>query len=340
MKKFDIRSAYPEEIYEFMEKMGYPKYRAQQIINDLAKGYSFDEMAVLPKKLRSELRENCILEKAVIRDKQISKIDGTVKYLFSFSDGELIETVLMKYKHGISICISTQAGCRMGCSFCASTKNGLCRNLTAAEMLEQITAVQADSGEMVTSIVLMGIGEPLDNYDNVLRFIRLANSKTNLNIGMRHITLSTCGLVDKINLLAKEKLQITLSVSLHSPNDDIRQELMPIARKYTVAEVIDSCKRYSLATGRRVTYEYAMIDGINDSDSFARDLGMMLKDTLCHVNLIPLNPINEKVYNKSDKNRISAFTKELEKYKIRATVRRRLGSDIDASCGQLRNKER
>ena len=252
----------------------------------------------------------------------------------------MIETVLMSYKHGNSICISTQAGCRMGCAFCASTKNGLSRNLTAAEMLQQITTASRDSGKKVSSIVLMGIGEPLDNYDNVLRFLKLVNNDKNLNIGMRHISLSTCGLVDKINMLAEEKLQLTLSVSLHAPNDEIRRSIMPIARKYSIVELITACNNYIEKTGRRISYEYAMIDGVNDSIECANELSMLLKNTLCHVNLIPINPIREKIYNKSAQNRISAFTKVLENNKIRVTVRRRLGADIDASCGQLRNGKR
>ncbi|HBL84021.1 MAG: 23S rRNA (adenine(2503)-C(2))-methyltransferase [Clostridiales bacterium GWF2_38_85] len=336
---FDIKSATINEIKEFMTSIGESAYRAEQIFVWLSRGADFDEMTNIPVALRNKLKEKCYLPKVEIERKLISKIDETIKYLFKFSDGEMVETVLLSYKHGNSICLSTQVGCRMGCSFCASTMNGLSRNLTASEILEQITATERDSGCDVQSIVLMGIGEPLDNYDNVLKFLHLVNDKNGLNIGMRHISLSTCGLVDKIKMLAKENLQITLSISLHAPNDKIRSLIMPIAKKYSIDELFTACREYTETTGRRISYEYAMIAGVNDSPECARELGRRLFGTLTHVNLIPLNPVEEKSYNKSDKNVISDFTKVLEEYKIRVTVRRRLGSDINASCGQLRNKQ-
>lgn len=336
-KLFDIKSASPEEVKEFIVGLGESSYRAGQVFKALSEGLSFDEMTTLSLALRKKLSDSCVLPSATIRSKLVSNLDATIKYLFAYPDGEQIETVLMQYKHGDSICLSTQAGCRMGCSFCASTKNGRSRNLTAGEILEQITLAQRDSGRKVSSIVLMGIGEPLDNYDNVLKFLSLVNDPAGLNIGMRHISLSTCGIVEKIRELAEKKLQLTLSVSLHAPNDKIRQQTMPIAKKYPISELLKACKEYSDKTGRRISYEYAMIAGVNDSRECAEELAKLLRGTLCHVNLIPLNPIDEKIYNKSDKIMISDFTKTLEKYKIRVTVRRRLGSDINASCGQLRN---
>jgi len=333
----DILSLYPNEIEELVESLGEKKYRASQIFSWLYKGVTdFSQMTNLSKTFIAKLKEKAVIKQITVEKKLVSSIDGTVKYLFTLDDGEKIESVLMRYKHGNTICISTQAGCRMGCSFCASTMNGWRRNLTPSEMLLQIMKTEADAGEKISNIVLMGIGEPLDNYDNVIRFIRLANHKDGLNIGMRHISLSTCGLVDKINRLAEEDIPLTLSVSLHAADNEVRRSMMPVANKWTVEELIDACKRYIEKTGRRISFEYAMIQGVNDSVRDAEKLGKLLSGMLCHVNLIPINPVGGKNYKKSEKNSIGVFTRTLEKYKINVTVRRKLGSDIDASCGQLR----
>ena len=333
----DILSLYPNEIEELVESLGEKKYRASQIFSWLYKGVTdFSQMTNLSKTFIAKLKEKAVIKQITVEKKLVSSIDGTVKYLFTLDDGEKIESVLMRYKHGNTICISTQAGCRMGCSFCASTMNGWRRNLTPSEMLLQIMKTEADAGEKISNIVLMGIGEPLDNYDNVIRFIRLANHKDGLNIGMRQISLSTCGLVDKINRLAEEDIPLTLSVSLHAADNEVRRSMMPVANKWTVEELIDACKRYIEKTGRRISFEYAMIQGVNDSVRDAEKLGKLLSGMLCHVNLIPINPVGGKNYKKSEKNSIGVFTRTLEKFKINVTVRRKLGSDIDASCGQLR----
>jgi len=333
----DILSLYPNEIEELVESLGEKKYRASQIFSWLYKGVTdFSQMTNLSKTFIAKLKEKAVIKQITVEKKLVSSIDGTVKYLFTLDDGEKIESVLMRYKHGNTICISTQAGCRMGCSFCASTMNGWRRNLTPSEMLLQIMKTEADAGEKISNIVLMGIGEPLDNYDNVIRFIRLANHKDGLNIGMRHISLSTCGLVDKINRLAEEDIPLTLSVSLHAADNEVRRSMMPVANIWTVEELIDACKRYIEKTGRRISFGYAMIQGVNDSVRDAEKLGKLLSGMLCHVNLIPINPVGGKNYKKSEKNSIGVFTRTLEKYKINVTVRRKLGSDIDASCGQLR----
>lgn len=333
----DILSLYPNEIEDLVEELGEKKYRAAQIFSWLYKGAGdFSQMTNLSKPFIAKLKGKAVIKKITIEQKLVSLIDGTIKYLFALDDGEKIESVFMRYKHGNTICLSTQAGCRMGCSFCASTMNGWRRNLTPSEMLLQIMKTEADTGEKISNIVLMGIGEPLDNYDNVIRFIRLVNNKDGLNIGMRHISLSTCGLVDKIDRLAEEDIPLTLSVSLHAADNDTRRAIMPIANKWTVEELVDACKRYIQKTGRRISFEYAMIAGVNDSVRDAEKLGKLLSGMLCHVNLIPINPVLEKNYKKSEKNSIEVFTQTLEKYKINVTVRRKLGSDIDASCGQLR----
>lgn len=333
----DILSLYPNEIEDLVEELGEKKYRAAQIFSWLYKGAGdFSQMTNLSKPFIAKLKGKAVIKKITIEQKLVSLIDGTIKYLFALNDGEKIESVFMRYKHGNTICLSTQAGCRMGCSFCASTMNGWRRNLTPSEMLLQIMKTEADTGEKISNIVLMGIGEPLDNYDNVIRFIRLVNNKDGLNIGMRHISLSTCGLVDKIDRLAEEDIPLTLSVSLHAADNDTRRAIMPIANKWTVEELVDACKRYIQKTGRRISFEYAMIAGVNDSVRDAEKLGKLLSGMLCHVNLIPINPVLGKNYKKSEKNSIEVFTQTLEKYKINVTVRRKLGSDIDASCGQLR----
>ena len=315
------------------------KYRAKQVFAWLTKGVSsFSEMTNVSAPLREALDKECYIALPKVREKYISKIDGTMKYLFEMYDGECVESVFMRYNHGNTICISTQAGCRMGCSFCASTIAGLSRHLTASEILGQILAAEKDSGERISNIVMMGIGEPLDNYDNTLRFLRLVNLPEGRNIGYRHISLSTCGLADRIKMLAKEDMPITLSVSLHAPNQKMRAEMMPVAKKWHIDELIGACREYIGVTGRRISFEYTMIDGVNDTHECADELCRLLSGMLCHVNLIPLNNVEEKSYRKSSAKRIDEFTEYLEKHHITATVRRKLGSDINASCGQLRKQ--
>lgn len=335
----DIKSMTLEELENFIVKNGFPKFRAKQIHGWLVKSVTnFDEMRNIPADLRNFLKTSCYISVATIEKKQVSRYDKTVKYLFSFADGECVEAVLMNYKHGYSICISTQIGCKMGCTFCATGKSGFSRNLVPSEMLSQIESAQKDMNIRISNIVLMGMGEPLDNFDNVVKFIRLVSSDDNLNIGMRHITLSTCGIVPKIYELANLKLRITLSVSLHAPNDEIRRRTMPIAKKYPMDELLQACRDYFKITGRRVTFEYSMISGVNDSNDAARELARKLDGMSCHVNLIPVNTVEGTGYKKSDINRQKAFINILADKNIMATVRRTLGSDIDAACGQLRRK--
>lgn len=335
----DIKSMYYDELKQSITALGYPEYRAKQIYGWLNKGVTaFEQMCNIPKSIKENLEKNYYISVANIEKKQISAYDNTVKYLFSLNDGELIESVLMQYHHGYSICISTQVGCKMGCTFCATGKGGFRRSLTASEMLAQIEAAQRDTGIRISNIVLMGMGEPLDNYDNVLRFLRLVSSDDGLNIGMRHISLSTCGLVDRIYDLMNERLQLTLSISLHAPNDEIRSKTMPINKRYPIDELLKACRKYASVTGRRISFEYAMIDGVNDSDECAYELASRLKGMLCHVNLIPVNSVTETNYRKSKKDRLLSFCKILESRGIAATVRRTLGSDIDAACGQLRGR--
>ena len=329
----------PKELVSFITEQGYPRFRAAQIGDWLQKGVTdFDEMRNLPAQIRENLKSSCYISVATIEKKQVSRYDKTVKYLFSFPDGECVESVLMSYHHGYAICISTQVGCKMGCTFCATGQSGFARDLTASEMLAQIEAAQRDENVRISNVVLMGMGEPLDNFDNVVQFLRLAGSEKGLNIGMRHITLSTCGLVPKIRELAKLRLQINLAVSLHAPNDEIRARTMPVAKAYPMEQLLDACRDYFDATGRRVTFEYALIRGVNDRDEHARELGQRLKSLHCHVNLIPVNAVEGTGYMKSDLQRQRAFADILAGYGIAATVRRTLGSDIDASCGQLRRK--
>ncbi len=336
----DLLSMLPEEITDFVTELGQPKYRGKQIFEALYKGVrDFDGLTSLPKAFREALTEHAFIPTAEICRKLVSKIDGTVKYLFRLHDGETIESVFMRYKHGNTMCISTQVGCRMGCSFCASTKAGLVRSLAPSEMLLQIMEAQRDLGERVSNVVLMGMGEPLDNYDNVIKFLKLINYESGLNIGLRHISLSTCGLVDKIDSLSQEGLPVTLSVSLHAPNDEKRKQTMPIANRYSIAELLQACKRFIDKTGRRISFEYALISGENDLPEDAHQLGKLLSGMLCHVNLIPVNPIKERNYKSSEKNAIKVFTDILETYRINVTVRRKLGADINASCGQLRAEE-
>ena len=333
----DIGSMTPEELAAWLKEQGEPAFRAKQIFHWLYRGVtSFDEMSDLSKALRQKLAEQCFLTVPKVARKQVSKLDGTIKYLWELSDGNCIETVLMRYKHGNTVCISCQVGCRMGCAFCASTLAGKVRDLTPAEMIAQVLFTQLDSGEPVSNIVLMGIGEPLDNFDTVMKFLTLVNHPEGLNIGMRHISLSTCGLTDKIDKLAQRGLQLTLSVSLHAPDDETRSKIMPVNRSVGVEKLMDTCRRYFQTTGRRISYEYAMIDGVNDSDWQADLLASRLKGTPGHVNLIPLNDVEESPLKPS--RRVAAFQKRLERHGITVTVRRKLGGDIDASCGQLRRK--
>ena len=333
----DIKSMDLAEMIAYFKELGEPAFRAKQVFQWLHRGVrSFDEMTNLSKALREKLKADCILCPPEVERKQVSAQDGTIKYLWRLSDGNCIETVLMRYHHGNTVCISSQVGCRMDCAFCASTLGGKVRDLTASEMLDQVLFTQLDSGLPISNIVLMGIGEPLDNFDTVLRFLELVNHPDGQNIGMRHISLSTCGLVDKIDKLAQHRLQLTLSVSLHAPDNETRSRIMPVNRGVGVDRLFAACRRYFEVTGRRISYEYAMIDGVNDSDRQADLLAAHLKGTPGHVNLIPLNEVKESPLRPS--RRVAEFQKRLERQGVTVTVRRRLGGDIDASCGQLRRK--
>lgn len=333
----DLKSMNLEEMTAFLGELGEPSFRGKQIFRWLHRGVtSFEEMSDLSKGLRERLSQSCFITAPTVERKQVSKLDGTTKYLWHLRDGNCVETVLMRYHHGNTVCISSQVGCRMGCAFCASTIGGKVRDLTPAEMLDQVLFTQMDSGFPISNIVLMGIGEPLDNMDTVLRFLELVNSPEGLNIGMRHISLSTCGLVEQIDKLAQLRLQLTLSVSLHAPDDETRSKLMPVNRSVGVEKLFACCKRYFETTGRRISYEYSMIDGVNDHDWQADLLVSHLKGTPGHVNLIPLNEVAESPFKPS--RRIREFQQRLEEQGITVTVRRRLGGDIDASCGQLRRK--
>lgn len=333
----DIKSMSEEELKVAFAEMHQPSYRAAQVYQWLQKGIkSFDEMTNISKQLRTQLAEKYHICSVSIAKKWISDYDDTKKYLFSLHDGETVESVLMHYHHGYTSCISTQVGCKMGCTFCATGMGGFVRNLTPSEMLSQLQAEQEDNNIRISNIVLMGMGEPLDNFDNVIRFLKLVSSDNGMNIGMRHISLSTCGIVPKIYELADMHLQLTLSVSLHAPNDTIRSRTMPINRRYNIDELLKACRYYAKETNRRISFEYAMIDGINDTDACAEELGTRLKGMLCHVNLIPVNSVQGTTYKKSTRERQKKFIEILEHYGITATVRRTLGSDINASCGQLR----
>ena len=332
-----LRSMTLPELSAVLKEMGQPQFRAKQVFTWLHKGVtSFDQMTNLPQALREKLSESYPLLPPQVVRKQESKKDGTIKYLWRLHDGNCVETVLMRYHYGNTVCISTEVGCAMGCAFCASTLGGLVRRLEPREILEQVMFTQLDSGQSISHIVLMGIGEPLDNYDHVLRFLELVNSPDGMNISMRHISLSTCGLVPKILRLAEEKLQLTLSVSLHAPNDQVRNTIMPVNKAYPVEELLDACRKYYDITGRRISFEYAMIDGVNDTPEAARELISRLKGMSAHVNLIPLNHVEESPLKPSTKQAVARFQKLLEDAGIPATVRRSLGGDIDASCGQLR----
>ncbi len=339
MKK-DIKSLFEAELAAELSALGLPKFRANQVWQWLhQKGVmSFDGMTNLSKDLRERLKAEFEIYGCEIEKKSVSQLDSTVKYLFKLHDGEFIESVLMKYKYGYSLCVSTQVGCRMNCAFCATGVGGFVRNLEPSEILSQIHAAQNDMDIRVSHIVLMGMGEPMDNYDNVIRFLKLVNNDNGLNIGMRNISLSTCGIIPGIERLAEEDFQLTLSVSLHAPNDEIRSRLMPVNRKYGVDELLRACKSYADKTSRRISYEYAMFGGINDSDECAKELAQKLKGTLAHINLIPANDVTESGLKSSTPERIKKFTEILENSGRNVTVRRSLGGDIDASCGQLRSK--
>lgn len=347
--KTDLLSLLPSELEAFVVSIGEPKYRASQLFSQMHKGIAPREMTNIGKSTLAKLDENAFFYLPSIRRKLVSRLDGTVKYLFELSDGNCVESVVMKYKHGNTVCISSQVGCRMGCAFCASTIGGKVRDLTASEILSQVIMAGKDTGERISNIVMMGIGEPLDNYDNVLKFLRLVGCENGLNIGYRHISLSTCGLCDKIDALAKEDLPITLSISLHASDDETRSAIMPVNRKWNIDRLLSSCKSYYAKTGRRISFEYTLIAGKNDSKEAALRLAELLNTRLrnrnakegfpIHVNLIPVNPVNETEFSASDKNAVESFAATLERKGIRATVRRRLGADINASCGQLRRAE-
>lgn len=335
----DLKDLTFEELGELLSGIGEPKFRTKQIFAWLHRGVtSFDEMTDISKKTREKLAELSFVSTLEIEEKYVSRLDKTTKYLFRLPDGNCIESVVMYYKHGISICISSQVGCRMGCRFCASTIGGLYRSLTAGEILNQVIFAQKDIGERISNIVMMGIGEPLDNYDNVVKFLHNVNHPEGLNIGYRHISLSTCGLVDKIYRLAEENLPITLSVSLHAPNNEIRDEIMPVNHKFRIEELIKACRDYIKTTTRRISFEYSLISGVNDSVENAKELAALLKGMLCHVNLIPVNQVKERGFHKGTRAEIEKFQNTLVSLGINATVRRELGSDISASCGQLRKR--
>ena len=335
----NLKSMTAPEIGAVLKELGQPAFRAKQVFSWLHKGVrSYEEMSNLPKALRDTLAERHPICAPTAVRKQESQKDGTIKYLWQLSDGNCVETVLMRYHYGNTVCISTEVGCRMGCAFCASTLGGLVRKLEPFEMLDQVLFTQLDSGLPVSHIVLMGIGEPLDNLDNVLRFLELVNSPEGMNISMRHISLSTCGLVPKIDELASHKLQLSLAISLHGPNDEIRNRIMPVNKAYPIEELLAACRRYYDATSRRIHFEYAMIDGLNDSVECAKELLRRLKGLPAHVNMIPLNHVEESPLKPSSRAAVQKFQQTLEDGGITATVRRTLGSDIDASCGQLRRK--
>ncbi|MBQ8797409.1 MAG: 23S rRNA (adenine(2503)-C(2))-methyltransferase RlmN [Oscillospiraceae bacterium] len=335
----NMKSMTQAEIAQLFKQMGEPAFRAKQVYTWLHKGVrSYDEMTNLPKSLRDKLAQEYPFYPPTVIRKQESQKDGTIKYLWELSDGNCVETVLMRYHYGNTVCISTEVGCRMGCAFCASTLGGLVRKLEPCEMLDQVLFTQVDSGLPVSHIVLMGIGEPLDNYENVMRFLELVNSADGMNISMRHISLSTCGIVPGIDRLAQEKLQLTLSVSLHAPTDDVRNTIMPVNKAYPTEELLQACRRYYEKTNRRISFEYAMINGVNDTEEAAKTLLKRLKGLPAHMNLIPLNHVEESPLKPSTRQAVQRFQKILEDGGVTATVRRTLGSDIDASCGQLRRK--
>ena len=329
-----------EEITRVLRDMGQPAFRGKQVFTWLHRGVrSFDEMSNLSKSLRQQLAQDYTISVPTVARKQESRLDGTIKYLWELPDGNCIETVLMQYHHGNTVCISSQVGCRMGCAFCASTVAGKVRDLTAGEMLDQVLFTQLDSGREISNIVLMGIGEPLDNRENVLRFLRLVNHPDGLNIGMRHISLSTCGLVPGIDKLAERKLQLTLSVSLHAPDNVTRSSMMPVNDAFPLEKLIPACRRYQKTTGRRISFEYSMVNGVNDSPQMAKKLADLIRGMGAHVNLIPINPVDGSPYSATDEANVRRFQKMLEDLGVNATIRRRLGTDISAACGQLRRED-
>lgn len=338
MERTDIKSLNLEELTAFLVSAGEKPFRAKQLYEWIHQklAATYDEMTNLPKTLKEKLSEMAELPSLTVVEEKISQIDGTRKYLFGLSDGNVIESVLMKYKHGNSVCISSQVGCRMGCRFCASTLDGLERNLSPAEMLDQIYRIQNITGERVSNIVVMGSGEPLDNYENLVQFIRLLTDENGLNISQRNVTVSTCGIVPGILKLAEEKFQITLALSLHAPNDEVRKSLMPVANRYPLSDVLRACHTYFEKTGRRITFEYSLVSGVNDNLKEASALAALLKAQHGHINLIPVNPIKERDYVQSDRKAIEAFKNLLEKNGINVTIRREMGRDINGACGQLR----
>ena len=346
MGKTDILGLLPDELSDFLVSIGEPKYRGAQLYGWLMKGREIGEMTNLPASLREKLAEHAEMRLPKVERKLVSKLDGTVKYLFRLIDGECVESVVMRYEHGISICISSEVGCPIGCVFCASTIGGKVRNLTASEMLGQIVAASRDIGERISNVVMMGIGEPLDNYDNTVRFLRLVNEEKGLGIGYRHISLSTCGVVPMIDRLREENIPITLSVSLHAAEDEARSAIMPINRRYPLGELMPACRRYFDGSGRRISFEYTLIRGKNDSEKNADTLVQLLRKYFSdkgkllplHVNLIPVNEVKERDFSRSDKAAVDNFARFLNSKGVNATVRRRLGSDINASCGQLRRE--
>ncbi len=333
----DIKSLTLTELKELMQELGEKPFRGKQLYEWMHQKLcaSYEDMNNIPKSLKEKLSDRPLVSLETV-GVQISAVDGTRKYLFRLSDGNVIESVLMRYKHGNSVCISSQVGCRMGCRFCASTIGGLTRSLLPSEMLDQIYRIQKDTGERVSNVVVMGTGEPMDNFENLLRFITLLTDENGLHLSQRNITVSTCGLVPKIRELAEKKLQITLAISLHAPNDEKRKELMPIAYKYTIQELLDACRDYFEKTGRRITFEYSVVAGVNDSLEDAIELGGKLKDLNCHVNLIPVNPVRERDFQRPARQAVENFKIKLEKCGINVTIRREMGSDIDGACGQLR----
>jgi 23S rRNA (adenine2503-C2)-methyltransferase len=338
MEKIDIKSLNYDELAYYIVSIGEKKFRAAQLYSWMHEklACSYDEMTNISDKLKKVLKENTLytcLEPVRVQE---SQIDGTKKYLFRLYDGNLIESVFMRYHHGNSVCISSQVGCKMGCRFCASTLNGCVRNLEPSEMLDQIYRIQSLTGERVSNIVIMGSGEPMDNYDNVVKFLGLINSDKGLNISQRNITVSTCGLVPRIKQLAELKLQITLAISLHAPNDELRKTMMPIAYTYSIEQIMDACRYYLSQTARRISFEYSLVKGVNDSPECARQLIKLVHGMNCHINLIPVNPIKERDYEQSEKNSIHNFKEILEKAGVNVTIRREMGRDIDGACGQLR----
>lgn len=336
----ELKSMFLTELESFVQENGFPKFRAKQIYQWLYKGvHRFDQMTNLPKSMITFLEQNAIISLLEAEEKFVSKIDGTVKYLYRLNDGNYVESVVMQYHHGYTICVSSQVGCRMGCTFCQSTKGGKIRDLTSGEILEQILYANQDLNITIHNVVMMGIGEPMDNFDNVLRFLQLVNDPAGLNIGFRHISLSTCGVVPGIERLSQYDLPLTLSISLHAPFDEIRSEMMPINRSYNIECLLKACKEYQAITGRRISYEYTLVRGVNDSQSCADQLVSLLKGTLCHINLIPVNKIDNGQYDPSERDAVMRFQKRLTDGGLNATVRRTLGADIAASCGQLRSQK-